>query len=572
MGDPMTLLALRDYQLDCVNADEEAFKNEHAVLNVLPTGTGKTVCFAHLIDRYCMNGDRALVVAHRDILINQAARKIFQVTGENPEIELAQQWADSPYVRRLDGQKSQTIVSSVQTQNARRGGGRRMDRFKPEEFNLLVIDEAHHAPAETYRRLIDYYRQNPDLRVLGVTATPDRADEKALGMIFDSVAYDMEIADAIHGGWLVPIKQQMIEVEDLDFSEVHTVAGDLNQGELDAIIAQEKIVHRMVAPTLEIVGDRKTLFFTTSIAAAHAVCELINRYKGREAAMTINQKTPKEERKYLLGEFHKGTYQFFVNCMIATEGFDCPDVEVIAIGRPTKSRALYAQMVGRGTRPIEPIVQGLNYAKAPTERCDLIKGSAKPHMLVLDYCGNAGRHKLMSTADILGGRYDDDVLERAAKILREEGEERDTEEVLVEADKQIEREEQARRKAVQAKARYRQREINPFDVFDMRPAREKGWHIGRRPTDKMKAALRKFKVDDDRIERMSFTHASQLLSELIDRIKGDLCSYGQAKILWKFGEDINTSFKEASAKIDAIAKNGWKPLPSANYPDKEFPF
>ena len=142
--------------------------------------------------------------------------------------------------------KSPVVVSSVQTQNAGRkcvcqtmGDGlafdgeqmecqecldgikRRMQRFNPYEFGLLIIDEAHHAPAQSYRRVIDYYGQNPELRVLGVTATPDRKDEQALGKVFDSVAFDYELPQAIDDGWLVPIRQEFIVCEDLDFSSIH---------------------------------------------------------------------------------------------------------------------------------------------------------------------------------------------------------------------------------------------------------------------------------------------------------------------------------------------------------------
>ena len=100
-----------------------------------------------------------------------------------------------------------------------------MSKFDPQRFGVLIIDEAHHATSPSYRRVIDYYRTNPALKVLGVTATPDRADEEALGQVFQSVAFDYEVLDAIHDGWLVPIEQQMVHVEGLDYSSIRTTAG-----------------------------------------------------------------------------------------------------------------------------------------------------------------------------------------------------------------------------------------------------------------------------------------------------------------------------------------------------------
>ena len=117
------------------------------------------------------------------------------------------------------------VVTSVQTMSR----PRRMERWHPEDFALVIVDEGHHASAATYGAIIQYYRQNAACKIAGFTATPDRADEEALGKVFQSVAYDYKIITAIDDGWLVPIEQQFIRVEGLDLSTVRTTGGDLNQ-------------------------------------------------------------------------------------------------------------------------------------------------------------------------------------------------------------------------------------------------------------------------------------------------------------------------------------------------------
>ena len=128
--------------------------------------------------------------------------------------------------------QSPVVVSSIQTQCAGRGKWKRMKKFDPKKFGLIIIDEAHHATSESYRKVIEWYRQNPDVRILGVTATPDRADQMALGEVFDTVAYEYGIREGIEHGWLCPIRQRLVNVGSLDFSACRTTAGDLNGADL----------------------------------------------------------------------------------------------------------------------------------------------------------------------------------------------------------------------------------------------------------------------------------------------------------------------------------------------------
>jgi superfamily II DNA or RNA helicase len=537
---------LRSYQQAAVDGIFEAWRTARSTLLVQPTGTGKTVTFAYVINR--MPAGRALVLAHREELIFQAADKIEAVTGAKPDIEMAEMRAD----HAMFG-KARVVVSSIQTQCAGRNGDTRMKRFDPREFSLLVVDEAHHATAPTYRRVLEHYGQNPDLKILGVTATPDRHDEEALGQIFDSVAYDYELLDAIHDAWLVPVQQRSVVVDGLDYSSIRTTAGDLNGADLARVMEYEETLHAVAAPTLELAAGRKTLVFAASVAHAERLCEIFNRHRA-ECARFVTGTTPKDERRSMLVDYAAGKFQILVNVGVATEGFDEPGIQVVVMARPTKSRALYAQMAGRGTRPLPGLVDGLPQADA---RRAAITASAKPACEIIDFVGNSGRHKLITTADILGGNYSDEVVDRARKLAEEaDGAAVDMAEALVDAERQLaEERERARRAAIRAKARYTSQVVDPFEVFHIEPWRERGWDKGRQPSEKMLALLERNGI---KTRGLTFTQAKQLIGEIIRRYEERKCSFKQARLLARYGYPTDAPFAEASRLIDALAKNNWK--------------
>jgi superfamily II DNA or RNA helicase len=446
-------------------------------------------------------------------------------------------------------------------------GGRRYRMQRIENVGLIIVDEAHHTVAQTYRRVLDHF--GPTAKILGVTATPDRADEEALGQIFQSVPFSYQINLAIDDGWLVPIEQQFVVVEDLDFSGVRTTAGDLNEGDLEAIIREEKTLHRIAGPTIELAGDRPVLAFLPGVGSAERLAEILNRHRPGEA-VCITGTTPREVRREEIKNFQKGRRQFLVGCGVFLEGFDAPATACICMARPTKSRALYAQTVGRGTRPLPGLVDGLETA---VERRAAIAASGKPNLLQLDFVGNSGRHKLISTADILGADFDDDVIKRAVANVRRKGS-ADMQKALSEAEQEVraERRKELERQAVEArrsvtgKATYTTRPVSPFDVFDTTPRREPGWHRGRKPTPGQLAALAKFKLPIP--PDCSFWTASQLLDTAIGRCKRGMASYKQVQLLQKYGfkDALEITFVEANRRLNELAKGGWRRLPETASP------
>jgi superfamily II DNA or RNA helicase len=545
-------MKLRPYQEQAVEAVLREWQEKNSTLLVLPTGCGKTICFADIVRR--VQPRKCMVLAHREELIFQAQTKIRAVTGLDVQVEMADYRAD------MDGLTGPppVVVSTIQTHCAGGDGGGRMTKFDPEQFGVLVIDEAHHATADTYRRVIDYYRRNPALKVLGVTATPDRHDEEALGQVYESVAFDYEILDAIEGGWLVPIEQQMVHVEGLDFSGIRTTAGDLNGADLAAVMEYEKNLHGIADPAIQICGDRRALVFAASVAHAERLAEIFNRHRA-ECAAWVCGKTDKELRRKMLADFATGKLQYVVNVGCLTEGFDDAGVEVIVMGRPTKSRSLYAQMVGRATRPAEEIAHALNDAPDAEARRGMIAASRKTGCLIVDFVGNSGKHKLCTTADILGGNVSEAAVEAALRKMRESGKPVDTANALAEAEADLERqrqEEAARRARLVARASFRAVNVSPFDVFDIAPRRERGWDAGRRLSEKQRALLFKQGIDAD---ALPYHEGKQLLDEMFRRIHGGLASFRQVAVLKRNGFAAPLRRDEARKILDRVARQqGWR--------------
>ncbi len=293
-------------------------------LLVKATGTGKTVVFSHIAKEYLPYG-RVVVLAHRTELIKQAKKTLESITRVDAGIEMANQHADDARI----------VVGSVATMCK----PRRLRRFDPEEVSLVIIDEAHHAPANSYRKILKHLLSG-QARLCGVTATPDRGDGVALGTIFDTVSFRYDIQTAIRDGYLCPIRQTTIKNVKLDLSGVRTRAGDFATDDLDRIMRAEGPVQGVASACLDEAGDRQTMIFCSSVDHADLLRDILNRHKPGSAAF-ICGKTPREEREVLLEMYAAGEIQYMCNVGVFTEGYDCPRIEVVVIARPTQSRSLY---------------------------------------------------------------------------------------------------------------------------------------------------------------------------------------------------------------------------------------
>ena len=529
---------LRPYQEEAIRNALSTLESGRSTLLVLATGLGKTVIFSFIAKEYV--GERGvLILESAQELVEQTALQVQRWTGLTVGIEMGE--------RSCAGRigRPPIVVASVPSlcQPAR------LEEYEPEAFSLVIVDEAHHALSSSHRAILDHFSS---AKVLGVTATPDRHDRQALGQVFETVPFSFTIEDGIRGGWLAPVRQMRVVVESLDFSKVRsTTAGDLNEQDLERILLEEQHLHAVAAPTLQHAGNRRTLVFATSVAHAHQLAKVMNRLRP-ESAEAIDGTASHELRRTVLRQFRSGERQFLVNCGMYLEGFDEPSISCVAVARPTESRALYSQMVGRGTR--------------------LSPETGKSDLLVLDFVGNAGKHQLVSALDILGGEIDPRV--RAAAQLAADGGV-PVLDALAQARAQVDAEEvrlreraldEEQRRGVVGKVHSRLEEISTgfvFYGFDPKTTPRNGADM----SDKQRSALRSFGFTDAQLAGLDRAQASALLEKAIARITGHLCSQKQARFLATHGIDARKmTFLGAKRVIAAIAKNGWKAPPRGSRP------
>lgn len=540
-------MRLRPYQEEAVAAVLADLGRRRSTLAVMPTGTGKTLVFAAVAKAMRPRG-RALVLAHTEELINQAATKIQRAVGLECGVEAGA-------ARISAGELPDVLVASIQTM----GREARRARFDPADFALVVVDEAHHASARTYGDVLEYFSA---ARVLGVTATPDRLDGASLRRAFQNVAFVYEIRQAVADGWLVPIRQKRVIVESLDLAGVKiTSDGDYDPHALEAALMREQTLHEIAAPVLALSGERPTLVFTPTVSAARELAKVIEARAGARCVQSIDGSMSSEERGSVLAAFARGRIRVLVNCALLTEGFDHPPIACIAVARPTRSRALYAQMVGRGTRPSDE--------------------TAKTDLLVLDFEGQSVDHQLVTPAMIIDPGIDLAVAERADRILRRDGflavhealdraeqeladERREAE--LRKAEELRRQVDRARQSVSTAVPKFRTFEVDPFSVLGI--AAPTG-RPGEAPaTEAQLRALANFRFDVP-ASGMTKRQAHATISVLVERAEHGLCTYRQGRILMRFGLSPDASRESAGRALDGIKATGWRSAPAWCYADPD---
>lgn len=540
---------LRDYQRESVAAVLRELDRTGSTMLVLPTGCGKTVVMAKLATNW--QRGNVLLLAHRVELLDQAADKLEPELGYRPSIEQGIRAVDTDCL----WQGGAVLVGSVQTMI----GDRRLEKFRKLPFDLILVDECHHATSASYAKIIDYFRAlNPSLKVLGVTATPTRADGTALGLVFDTAAFHLPMWEAIEAGWLTPIEQEYVAIESIDFDGVRTAQNemgesDLKKSELEEILLEEENQHAMARPILDRAGERQCLVFTAGVKHAHALTAVLNRYRP-DSAKAVDGKTDKGIRKGIVTDYAEGRLQFLVNFGVFCEGFDVPAVSLVAMGRPTKSVGLYTQMLGRGTRPLPDVVDLPALSQDPSARRDAILRSGKPHLSVLDFVGNS-RHKLVSSIDILGGNYD--VETRALAQQRIGVKPADVGRELKKAAAELAlRREQDRRRRIKAGVSYTTEFVDPFG-HDASP----GEHVMDRQRGGCSDAQIALLVNLGVPRETAANYSGRQAGAVIDSLRSKRCTERQKATLAKFGESTDVNCDEAGRIIDAIAQNGWRPLP-----------
>jgi superfamily II DNA or RNA helicase len=552
---------LRDYQGWCIDGNHRfpgvrrALEQHQSALVVMATGLGKSVVLSRIANEW--DKGNVLALAHRIELVDQLADTLAGDLGYRPSVE------QGPRGLGLDTlfAAGHVVVGAIQSMIT----GRRMRKFKNHPFGLIIIDEAHRATTPSYVKLVDRYRElDPNLRVLGCTATPNRTDGTALGLVFQSVAFEMGIVDGINNGWLVDIHQKFAVVEDLDLSKIPCSRNefgelDFKQADLEELLSQEGPLHAMSRPVLDCTANgEQAIIFAASVNHAHLWAAVLNHYRpGCAAAIDGTMaKGEGQPRTEIVKRYKAGQLQFLLNFNIATEGFDAPRTQLVIMGRPTKSLLVYTQMLGRCTRPLAGLVDG-----CPTveERKDAIAASAKPFSTVLDFVGNTSMASGVVTAtDVLGGNYDVDARKAADEIVGARRTGGNVQDALnkARASLLLEAEEKRRaplRKVVQdVHLKYHLEEVDGFNgAVAQRPAATSRGGA----TDAQVAAL--FNLGVDKYMALSFT--KRQAGVVIDKLRQERCTVKQAVTLSRFGydpEEFNAN--TASKTIQKIADNGWR--------------
>ena len=363
------LIQLRSYQQEAFDACLKDLQTVRSSLIVLATGLGKTILFCKLVEQW---EGRVLVLAHLEELLQNARDDLMAITGEAVGIERSRDHHEGERI----------VVGLIQSVS------KRLHHFKPTHFSLIIVDEAHHASSEAYRQVFDHFRA---AKVVGLTATDSRTDGESLP--FDTISYRMGIREGIDQGYLVPVRGKRVIIDAINLSRVRR-KGD-GTGDFEDEALDDEMVKGAMAIADVLVNDypfEKGILFFPGRASAKLTCERLNE-KEPESALYLDGEITGQTRRDLVNGLKEGKWRWLCNVGIATEGFNWPDASVVGMCVPTLSRPAYVQRVGRGTRPLAGLLNGLSTSGL---RQAAIAGSNKPSMLILDFVGVSANLDLIS--------------------------------------------------------------------------------------------------------------------------------------------------------------------------------
>lgn len=458
------LIPARPHQTNCIDAVLRGFNEFNRQLVVMPTGSGKTITFAGVAER--LQPRKTLILAHREELIDQAIAKVKMATGLQAEKEMAESSASH---------LAPVVVASIQTMS------RRLYNWAPDHFGLVVCDESHHCISDSWQKVLLHF---DGAWVLGVTATPDRGDKRNLGQYFENIAYEIGLLDLIHQGYLCQIVTETVPLK-IDLTNVKQSAGDFDSNDLGhALTPYLGAIAHSIADKC---AFRRTLVFLPLRATSRDFVEHC-----RDAGLVaehIDGESP--DRREILQRFASGQTEVLANAMLLTEGYDDCGIECVVVLRPTRSRPLYSQMCGRGTR-IAP---------------------AKKNVLLLDFLWMHEKHSLIHPAHLIATNEDEakaitEVLEAKAGQgeLELESLANDVREQR-ESKLRDELERNRKRKAKYISADEFALNAHQHELVDWQPTMR--WH--EQPvTEKQAKCLKRAHIDIETVRGKG--HASQLLS------------------------------------------------------------
>lgn len=530
-----TDVQLRDYQQQAIDAVRAEFaRGRRSTLIVCATGVGKSVILGSIARRVAERGGRTLILAHRGELIEQLTETLTRL-GLDPGIEKAGQHARAIY-------EPNAVVATVQTMQRER-----LMSWPRDYFRLIVTDECHHSVADTYRNIYKHF----DAIHLGCTATVDRADEENLGDIYESVAFEYSMWDAMTapapGPYLSRLRFVQCDVG-IDLRQIRTTnSSDLNAADLEEAIRPH--IETLANAIKQEAGTSKTLIFTPDVGSSMAMASALVSI-GLTAKWVAGDSP---DRKDVINGFRRSDFQVLVNCQLATEGFDVPDIEAVVLCRPTKSRSLYAQMVGRGTR----LAPGKQFCK------------------LIDFNWLTEKHKLVQPVELFATTSTDgETLEIAAEMVKKQ-KGLDLKDVIEDAAEEKRRRTVLRIKAQERQVRYRKVSYDPLSAMETLGVTLRREAVSNQGTitDGQRACLERWGFTD--LDSCSKRRASQIIDVYGDRLRKGLATHRQVSALIRDGMDPAEARAmtkaEASAKLATILGDKVRPgfAPKAASSDEE---
>lgn len=514
------MVSLRDYQIQAIrNVLDEWRDGKRSTLLVQATGTGKTVVFSELTRQLIEQGKNVLILAHRDELLEQARDKLLACSGVLSVLEKA----DS----HSAGSLCAVTVGSVQTLCSKK----RLEEFDPEHFDVIIIDEAHHTLSKSYLNILDYFKK---AKVLGVTATPFRGDKKNLAKVYESTAFEYSLLSAISDGYLCPIQAKLIPL-DIDLSQVAIRTGDYDVKGLSS--ALDPYLNAIADVMVDECKNKKVVVFLPLIETSKHFKEILTS-KGFKAE-EVNGQTP--NRKEILRDFENGKIDVLCNAMLLTEGWDCPSVDCIVNLRPTKSTALFTQIVGRGTR-LYP---------------------NKENLLLLDFLWLTTQHDLCRPANLVAETKEElDIINQSLK----DGQEKDLSELKECAIEQVKiNREEALKKRIEENRKKKSKLVDPVayavslhavDLMDYEPIHQ--WETDP-VTDKQRQVLLNNSLDPELVTCKGM--AVRVIRRLAERGRMGLATPKQIRLLERFGfKELMTMKKSDATKlVGMLINSNFKP-------------
>jgi superfamily II DNA or RNA helicase len=504
-------MALRPYQDDAFEKIIKGFVEYDRQLGVAPTGCGKTIIFCALARHFHNIGQRTLILCHREELVQQAADKLFRSTGLEADVDKAESYADHG---------APVVVGSIQTLMR----GKRRERWAAEHFGLIITDEAHHALADSWQTVLAHFKG----KVLGVTATPDRGDKRCLGKYFENIAFEISLLDLIKEGWLARIIIKSVPLK-INLNSVAIKSGDYDAVDLGGVLAP--YLAEIAKAVREHCSFKKTLVFLPLIATSKAFVECLRRVG--VCAEHIDGDSP--DRVDILRRYHENKIDVLCNAMLLTEGYDEESIESIVPLRCTKSRSLYAQMCGRGTRGGHRVSQ------------------TKLEVLLLDFLWQHEKHSLIKPAHLIA--QTEEHAEAITKII-EDLAPGGGEDLIKASNTAREDRERKLRLELAAKAHRAANTVDAMEyclsvgaaqITDYEPTM--AWE-GKDVSAGQATFLRKLRINPESVKSRGL--ASKIIDVVIQRSKLGLATAKQVEFLRKNGHPSpeTATFKEATAWVN----------------------